>query len=237
MKNKFLFTILVLIIGISIGVGASTLLNSNQVLYKNDKTVEEAINDLYVKSNIGTATASDIKAGKTALVGGKEITGSLTCPTCPSYTSLSGTQSVGAGSSSTLLNGLYNLSNYRVSCGTNSCSACNSCCPSTRRSASGNFTLYYRDNNNGSNTVTVNFGFTPSKFLVYRYRYSDNAMHVMYLFDRSIDSAYYRTGNGSKVSVSSTNPLVPTYYGGNYFTILSTTTSNANYYVYWYAIE
>lgn len=69
--------ILLIIFGImmfSVGVSAGVVLNANQVSY-NNKTVEDALNDLYSKSNYGDATASDIKSGKTALVNGSIVTG------------------------------------------------------------------------------------------------------------------------------------------------------------------
>ena len=41
------------------------------------KTVEGALNDLYNKANSGNASAAQILSGKTALVGGKQITGTM----------------------------------------------------------------------------------------------------------------------------------------------------------------
>ena len=43
----------------------------------NQTTVEGALNDLYTKANYGNATASQILKDKTALVGGKKITGTM----------------------------------------------------------------------------------------------------------------------------------------------------------------
>lgn len=83
MKKKLFFMIIGILLGVTIGVGASTLINSNQVGYTPSdsnwdvKSVDAAITSLYDKINYGNATAADIKSGKTALVGGKEITGSL----------------------------------------------------------------------------------------------------------------------------------------------------------------
>ena len=52
---------------------------SNGVSYnKNSQTtVEGALNDLYNKANYGNASASQILKGKTALVGGKKVTGTM----------------------------------------------------------------------------------------------------------------------------------------------------------------
>jgi hypothetical protein len=52
---------------------------SNGVSYnKNSQTtVEGALNDLYTKANYGSATASQILKGKTALVGGNKVTGTM----------------------------------------------------------------------------------------------------------------------------------------------------------------
>ena len=52
---------------------------SNGVSYgkNNQTTVEGALNDLYTKANYGNATASQILKGKTALVGGKQVTGTM----------------------------------------------------------------------------------------------------------------------------------------------------------------
>ncbi len=61
---------------------------SNGVSYnKNEQvTVENALDNLYTKANYGNATANDILNGKTALVGGKEVVGTFTCPTLASQT-------------------------------------------------------------------------------------------------------------------------------------------------------
>ena len=62
---------------------------SNGVSYsKNSQTtVEGALNDLYNKANYGNATASQILKGRTALVGGKQVTGTYEAPTCPTLNS------------------------------------------------------------------------------------------------------------------------------------------------------
>ena len=69
-----------------VGVSAANTLTSNGVLYSNAgssvTTVEGALNELYANYNSllakGNASASEILSGKTALVGGKEVTGTMT---------------------------------------------------------------------------------------------------------------------------------------------------------------
>ncbi len=53
---------------------------SNGVSYgkNNQATVEGALNDLYTKANYGNASASQILKDKTALVGGKQVKGTMT---------------------------------------------------------------------------------------------------------------------------------------------------------------
>jgi hypothetical protein len=77
---------------------------SNGVSYnKNSQTtVEGALNDLYTKANYGNASASQILSGKTALVGGSKVTGTMP-------NNLSGT----ASSVITYENSLY----YRIPAG------------------------------------------------------------------------------------------------------------------------
>ena len=68
-----------------VGVSAANTLTSNGVLYSNAgssvTTVEGALNELYANYNSllakGNASASEILSGKTALVGGKEVTGTM----------------------------------------------------------------------------------------------------------------------------------------------------------------
>ncbi len=61
---------------------------SNGVSYNknNQSTVQDAINDLYSKVVYGDATSNEILSGKKALVGGKEVVGTFTCPTLASLT-------------------------------------------------------------------------------------------------------------------------------------------------------
>lgn len=61
---------------------------SNGVSYnKNGQvTVENALDNLYSKVNYGDAEANEILKGKKALVGGKEVVGTFTCPTLASLT-------------------------------------------------------------------------------------------------------------------------------------------------------
>jgi len=79
-KNNIIGFIAGLIIAGSIGVYAVSVVSSD-VTYDNTNsgssatTVEAAIDDLYSKTNVGNATAGDIRAGKTALVNGVLVTG------------------------------------------------------------------------------------------------------------------------------------------------------------------
>ena len=84
----------------------------------NVSDVNGALNSLYTMANYGDATAGDIKSGKKALVNGSQVTGTLSVP---SYTTLSNTENVAPGSSSTSRTGYYYLSNYKVTCGTTTC--------------------------------------------------------------------------------------------------------------------
>ncbi len=61
---------------------------SNGVSYNknNQVTVQNALDDLYNKANYGNATASQILKGRTALVGGKQVTGTYVAPTLASQT-------------------------------------------------------------------------------------------------------------------------------------------------------
>ena len=112
------------ILGAIIFGGVGTILayklGANQVGYTpNDQTwnvseVNTALDDLYDMATYGNATSSDIRSGKTALVNGNQITGNLTVP---NYTTKTGTQNVAGGSSYSFPNGYYNMSNYKVSCG------------------------------------------------------------------------------------------------------------------------
>ncbi len=80
-----LFCMIVAILGTN---AASSNPPSNGVSYnKNSQTtVEGALNDLYNKANYGNASASQILKGKTALVGGKKVTGTYEAPTLASQT-------------------------------------------------------------------------------------------------------------------------------------------------------
>ena len=117
--------------------GENNNIESNAVMHDNNATVKSVLDNLYSRvdelTGYGNATSSTILSGYTALVKGKKITGSYTCPTCDysnyvaksNITNKSGTTSISPGSSSTALNGYYNLSNYKVSC--SSCGACPTC--------------------------------------------------------------------------------------------------------------
>ena len=82
-KHKIVIGCEVLLLCMMIGVlgtkAASSNPPSNGVSYnKNSQTtVEGALNDLYDKANYGNASAGDILSGKTALVGGKKVTGTM----------------------------------------------------------------------------------------------------------------------------------------------------------------
>ena len=71
-----LFCMIVAILGTN---AASSNPPSNGVSYgkNNQTTVEGALNDLYTKANYGNASAGQILNGKTALVGGKQVTGTM----------------------------------------------------------------------------------------------------------------------------------------------------------------
>ena len=91
-KHKIVIGCEILLLCMMIGVlgtkAASSNPPSNGVSYnKNSQAiVEGALNDLYNKANYGDAKASDILKGKKALVGGKEVVGTFTCPTLASQT-------------------------------------------------------------------------------------------------------------------------------------------------------
>ncbi len=87
-KHKVMIGIEVILLGMIIAIvgtnAASSNPPSNGVSYsKNSQTtVEGALNDLYTKANYGNASAGQILSGKTALVGGSKITGTM-----PNYSS------------------------------------------------------------------------------------------------------------------------------------------------------
>ncbi len=80
--------LLCMIVGILKINATSSNPSSNGVNYNknNQVTVQNALDDLYNKANYGNATTTDILSGKKALVGGKEIVGTYTCPTLASQT-------------------------------------------------------------------------------------------------------------------------------------------------------
>ena len=71
-----LFCMIVAILGTN---AASSNPPSNGVSYgkNNQDTVERALNDLYTKANYGNASAAQILKDKTALVGGKQVKGTM----------------------------------------------------------------------------------------------------------------------------------------------------------------
>ena len=82
-KHKIMLGIEVVLLCMIVAIlgtnAASSNPPSNGVSYnKNSQTtVEGALNDLYTKANYGNATASQILKDKTALVGGKKVTGTM----------------------------------------------------------------------------------------------------------------------------------------------------------------
>ena len=121
-SHIFVFILSAIIFG-SIGSICAYKLGANQVGYEpsddnwNVEAVDTALDDLYDMASFGDATSSDIVSGKKALVGGSQVTGSLTVP---NYTTLTA-ENVAAGSSSTTRTGYYYLDNYKVICGTTTC--------------------------------------------------------------------------------------------------------------------
>ena len=83
-KHKVMIGIEVILLGMIIAIvgtnAASSNPPSNGVSYSknNQTTVEGALNDLYNKANYGNASAGQILKDKTALVGGKKVTGTMT---------------------------------------------------------------------------------------------------------------------------------------------------------------
>ena len=82
-KHKVMIGIEVILLGMIIAIvgtnAASSNPPSNGVSYSknNQTTVEGALNDLYNKANYGNASAGQIMGGKTALVGGRQVTGTI----------------------------------------------------------------------------------------------------------------------------------------------------------------
>ncbi len=82
-KHKVMIGIEVILLGMIIAIvgtnAASSNPPSNGVSYSknNQTTVEGALNDLYNKANYGNASAGQILSGKTALVGGSKVTGTM----------------------------------------------------------------------------------------------------------------------------------------------------------------
>jgi hypothetical protein len=107
-KHKIMLGIEVVLLCMIVAIlgtnAASSNPPSNGVSYgkNNQTTVEGALNDLYTKANYGNASASQILSGKTALVGGKQVAGTMP-------NNLSGT----ASSVITYENSLY----YRIPAG------------------------------------------------------------------------------------------------------------------------
>ena len=82
MKSRIFLVIITMIICISGTLYAATTYKASDVSYTpnggTEITVESALNDIYQIKKIGTALANDILKGKTAVVQGKLITGTMT---------------------------------------------------------------------------------------------------------------------------------------------------------------
>ena len=80
-RSRIFLVIICGIVFTSIGVYASTAYKSSEISYTpsggTETNVENALNDIYNIKKLGNATAGDIASGKTAVVQGKLITGSL----------------------------------------------------------------------------------------------------------------------------------------------------------------
>ena len=81
----------------------------------NVSNVDNALDNLYDISTYGDASENDILSGKTALVNGQPITGTLTIP---NYTDLTGNETINPGESTTSITGFYNISNFYTTCTT-----------------------------------------------------------------------------------------------------------------------
>ncbi len=106
MKKIVLPVIAVLVASIvGFNVGAATTVPASGVTYTNGSTsttVKDSLDDLISKTKVGTATASQILSGKTALVQGSTVTGTMTDRGAVSKTDLA------AGSSYTIPAGYHN---------------------------------------------------------------------------------------------------------------------------------
>ena len=80
-RSRIFLVIICGIVFTSIGAYAATTYKASDVIYaSSDGTsmnVNDALNDIYNIKKLGNATAGDIASGKTAVVQGKLITGSL----------------------------------------------------------------------------------------------------------------------------------------------------------------
>ena len=80
-RSRIFLVIICGIVFTSIGAYAATAYKASDVIYaSSDGTsmnVNDALNDIYNIKKLGNATAGDIASGKTAVVQGKLITGSL----------------------------------------------------------------------------------------------------------------------------------------------------------------
>ena len=80
-RSRIFLVIICGIVFTSIGAYAATAYKASEISYTpsggTETNVENALNDIYNIKKLGDATASDIASGKTAVVQGKLITGSL----------------------------------------------------------------------------------------------------------------------------------------------------------------
>ena len=80
-RSRIFLVIICGIVFTSIGAYAATTYKASDVVYNasggTETNVENALNDIYNIKKLGNATAGDIASGKTAVVQGKLITGSL----------------------------------------------------------------------------------------------------------------------------------------------------------------
>ena len=152
------------IIGMMIGaalVGGITLVNADysftatKVYYDKNTSlttktnVKAALDELYSRAVYGNATAAQILKNRTALVGGKEVTGTM-----PDNGAISGT--VSPGGSYTVASGYHNGSG-KVTC--NSCPAW-SCASGYYCELSSSPTKYYHYTLNNQSISYAKYGFT-----------------------------------------------------------------------------
>ena len=116
-KNPILMFLLGAIIFGSIGPVLAYTLTASQVTYISPdaswhvSNVEDAVDQLYEKTLYGDATENDIISGKSAVVQGRRVDGTLT-----GFTPISTSENILPGTTSNNLNGYYSLTDYNVTC-------------------------------------------------------------------------------------------------------------------------